>query len=776
MADPAALVAAKEVALAAASSAAKEALTGNISTSHIGWAEEVRELTSTNRSLQNGLGALQDAYTEFRESYNENSLQIQTLKTLGEDRLEKVSQAAAKLAELHLSTSMEVTRVAKAITSGLTQLFAKPAYSNSTEEGKQVRAIVGQFFAESMHERLGRQGLSSLTAVAKHWEATSTLQRAGDFFPTASVGELDVATTLNAPTNLEFQARVAVSAATQATFQLLPPAGQVVYSAVTGFLCSQTFQATQAAVFHRVNHTAAVPTRDLLRKAMQGQEQVDTDLIRWVQRLKVLVQLELSILVALHQVLGYLMDLPQWQDMEVPAFTAPAPALATSLQSRFQAARAKTWSFGTSYEQGTNEPAPALPVAKASALSVSASDGMRFLESQMKNKFSNYRMPKAGSPQQDWLHWFTTVENFMKMFPTPHSIVIENLTTGVAVDDVRIYGWKSRCERYDSELQPWGVPEFLAHIRQQVLSTVTTRKAAWEELQAIEHNYADLSDCIALGTKLRKLYQQIYDTTSTEVEPVSRLQCIRSMHALLNMLHTRGKWNTPVVKAWRNFTQYDPTEVFMKYVHQDKHTASDTVHLCAEFLTEMCSQLNMAHDIYTQMQGSNSSSSRSSGRHQVNNFTISRGRGRSNAGVDRSRSREPTRPTRAPNGGRTGATAGRGGRGRTDGSNRESRERSTPRDAPVGGSDAPFYTVVEHLSRAHPALAPPYLRSLSGAPAKTYAECINDIKDKGFCILCQKGKHNYNKCHLRTSHPQETDEWLQKYAESRAACRRSASA
>jgi hypothetical protein len=93
------------------------------------------------------------------------------------------------------------------------------------------------------------------------------------------------------------------------------------------------------------------------------------------------------------------------------------------------------------------------------------------------------------------------------------------------------------------------------------------------------------------------------------------------------------------------------------------------------------------------------------------------------------------------------------------------------------GEDAPFYEVVEHLSKARPDLAPPYLRELSGnAAPKTYEECIRDIKEKGFCILCQKGKHNYNKCHLKTSHKKETDDWLAEYAKSRVACRRAASA
>jgi hypothetical protein len=599
MADPTAYLAAKDATQLAVNNAAKEALTGNISTSHEGWASEVSELTSTNRSLQKGLTDLQEAYVAFEGSYGtDTSLQTQTLMALDEEtRAVTVTQAAAKLADLHFRTLLEATRAAKATTSGLNNLFSKPTYVSSADEGKRVRALVGQFFAESMHDRLGRRGLSNLTAMSKLWEDFSTFHRAGEFFPSNKVGDHDIASALDAPPSLDYQARLAVSTATQTVFQLLPSAGRVVYSAVTQFLSSSTAQATQAAVFHRVNHSGAITTRNLLRTAMTGQEALDLDLIRWVQRLKLLVQMELSILLSIHQVHAYLLDDPQWGDMEVPAFEDPSTTLATALAARFEAVQAASdWTFGETFRTGTNRNPPAMPVTKVSPPPVTAADGMRFLEAQMRNKFTNYRMPKVGSPQQDWVHWFATVENFVQMFPTPHAIVIENLTTGVAIDDVRIYGWKSRCERYATELQPWGVPEFLAHIRQQVLSTVTTRKAAWEELQALEHQYTDLSDCIALGTKLRKLYQQIYDTTSTEVEPVSRLQCIRSIHALLNMLHTRGKWNTPVVKAWRNFTQYDQTEVFMKYVHQDKHTASTSVGLCAEFLTAMCDQLNTAHD------------------------------------------------------------------------------------------------------------------------------------------------------------------------------------
>ena len=712
--------------------AMRQVIYDDIQVDHVGWYDEIRSLPVTVLSTESGFKHMKEAYLNFSlNNQSSEGLQTRILINMDDERRgAKVTQLLSKLTGLHLGTVLETAKTAKAISTGLIDLLAKPEYSGPSAKGSAVRGFVSEFFSESMQEAMAAQGLSRLVSHTEWWENWEEIQKAGEFFDTNSLKTISPLEVLEQNASLSVLSLIAVSPQMQAAFHLLSPVGRGLYAAVTKFLSGHNVTGT--AVVHRLSHPAAPTVRNMLRFNQQGPEaiQVEKDLIRWVQRLKLLVHMELHVLCTLWRLQVELMEHQGWR-ISIPAFATEDvfPEIRSAIETRFSGlSDDKEWNFGLTYQPG----ATATPVGKT-ASSVSASDGMRFLESQMRNKSSNYRMPKAGSAQQDWLHWCTTVENFISMFPTPHQIVIENLTTGVADDDVRIYGWKARCERYALEQKKWGVPEFLSHVRGQVLSTVTTRKAAWEELQALERDYTELSDCIALSTRLRKLYQQIYDVTSTEVEPISRLHCIRRIHALMTMLHTRSKWHTPIAKAWRGFTQFDATELFVKFIHQDKHTPDATEKLCSDYLVEICSQLTTAHDIFTQMDMSASTSSRSTGRGEVNSFSFSRGRGRQSSNSNRSAGSNQGKRSRSQGTDRSGASA-RSNRGRTDGrpagqSSGRGGGRSGSHAAEGAKKDASFADCVRLLSKMEPRLAPPALRKLAGfRPEMEHEDCIEGYR------------------------------------------------
>ena len=753
--------------------ATKEALSGLWTGDHRKWLRQLGAMKIAIPGAQAGLESIKDMFDTFEDKYHSpEGLMYEGLR-LGDSN--DCNVALRGLAALHYALVPEIARVAKVNSAGISRLFARPAYAAGAardSQGQRARRVIGEFFSEAMNESLESLGLVRLLEGTDYWESWEHVKEAGEFFPTVAVEAKIMKEVLDEATELGIASSIAVSKSMQACFHLLPPAGRVLYAAFTKLWAGG--DSTVAAVAHRSNHPAAAGVRNLIRTYLRGQDTapLESDVYRWVGRAATLVQLDLTVYKAVVQLHGELSKTPNWEIAEVPTFEFQRAPIDMALEVRMQEISGQHgWLYGDTFPKGTNSLTPELKGVST----VSASDGMRFLESQMRNKSSNYKMPGAGSAQQDWVNWFTTVEGFVRMFPTPHQIVVENLTTGVADDDVRIYGWKARCEQLALDHISWRVADFLTHVRGQVLSTVTTRKAAWEELQALERTYVDLTDCIALGTRLRKLYQQIYDTTSTEVEPVSRLQCIRQIHTFLTMLHTRGKWSAPICKAWRPFTRYDATDIFIRYIHQDKHSASSTESLCLEYLTEVCEQLTIAHDMYTQLDCKQAHNS-SNGRHdrQINSFTYNKERGGrsfssgrgagssskrsrssgSGASPRPTRGRTDSRPDSRP--GRGAAPSGRGGRG-----GRAVPTRDTTGTAPN------FAEVVEKLCKDKPDYAPPYVRQLAGIrPAMSAEECMTAIRH-GKCIICQES-HPYKQCNLRNrDHPQkkEADEFIRVYFE-----------
>ena len=142
--------------------------------------------------------------------------------------------------------------------------------------------------------------------------------------------------------------------------------------------------------------------------------------------------------------------------------------------------------------------------------------------------------------------------------------------------------------------------EFVAHVKRQVLSTNTTRREAAEQLAALVFTTESVPDCVALGTKLKQLFSQMYpEGLSQEPEPTTKRLAVLSVHKLLqNLKLRRGK--AALVRAWQDFTTYDGAELFQKYVDEKHHTPELTDAATTAYLGEVTSQLENAHRMFVQ--------------------------------------------------------------------------------------------------------------------------------------------------------------------------------
>jgi hypothetical protein len=139
----------------------------------------------------------------------------------------------------------------------------------------------------------------------------------------------------------------------------------------------------------------------------------------------------------------------------------------------------------------------------------------------------------------------------------------------------------------------------LAHVRQQVLATSTTKRAAWHELSALQEHYKVLDDCLELSTKLRQLFAQLFPANSTEPEPASRLQAMRVVHNLLASLH-RPAQTTALTKAWKNYDSYNSSSMFAEFVDANLHVDGASAGLCTHYLDAISRHLDLAHRMYVQ--------------------------------------------------------------------------------------------------------------------------------------------------------------------------------
>ena len=234
---------------------------------------------------------------------------------------------------------------------------------------------------------------------------------------------------------------------------------------------------------------------------------------------------------------------------------------------------------------------------------LSKSDGMKFLQGQLQNKSSTYRIPRTDSTQRDWEAWFDRMGSLQDLFPGfPARIIIPMVLGMVPSDDKRIFGWREKTADMKHQQKEPTVEDFLCHVRSQVMANAVTRREAFIELDRLTRDYRHIEDCQSLSTKLQQLWSQLYPPSTTEIEPVSKLDVLRIIHNLLHDIRSKNKGaRTVMMQAWFDFN-YDHTTMFVSYVDSELHTSKEvTDTLSAAFLREVCRQLQQAHRMSVQV-------------------------------------------------------------------------------------------------------------------------------------------------------------------------------
>ena len=139
------------------------------------------------------------------------------------------------------------------------------------------------------------------------------------------------------------------------------------------------------------------------------------------------------------------------------------------------------------------------------------------------------------------------------------------------------------------------------HVRKQVLSTNTTRQEAAVSLEALEKQVCSQGDCMALATRIKQLFGQLYPEGPTEeAEPFPHRTAVIAVHKTLLAL-TRAKSQALIVKAWQAWTSYDSSEMFYKYVDESRHRGPETVQVSSDYLEAVENHLSKAHHMYAQL-------------------------------------------------------------------------------------------------------------------------------------------------------------------------------
>jgi hypothetical protein len=234
---------------------------------------------------------------------------------------------------------------------------------------------------------------------------------------------------------------------------------------------------------------------------------------------------------------------------------------------------------------------------------LSKSDGMKFLQGQLQNKGSTYRIPRADSTQRDWEAWFDKMSSLQELFPGfPTRIIIPMVLGMVPSDDRRVFGWREKTAELRHRHQEPTLENFLDHVRSQVMANAVTRREAFMELNRLSKDYRHIEDCQALSTKLQQLWSQLYPPSTTEIEPIGKLDVLRLIHNLLHEIRNKFRGGrTVLMQAWFDYN-YDHTTMFVTYIDSELHTSKETTDaLSAAFLKEVCRQLQQAHRMSVQV-------------------------------------------------------------------------------------------------------------------------------------------------------------------------------
>jgi hypothetical protein len=404
--------------------------------------------------------------------------------------------------------------------------------------------------------------------------------------------------------------------------------------------------------------------------------------------------------------------------------------------------------------------------------------GMHFLNNQLKDKESKYRMPDKGAPQRQWEDWFSRVSALPRLYSgLSAQLVIPALLGHISTDDGRILGWQEISQEANASSKSVSLEMFLGHIRKQVLPVGTSRKAAAHQLDKITKKPLALSDCQALCIKLQQLFRQLYPINSDEVEPVTRLHAMRSVHVMLDAIkHVTPGTKSKLASAWLEYTAYNHSAMFYSYLKEDLHeSAEKSTKLCSEYLQDVCKHLQDAHLMQVQLsqfQSVRDSSGEKS--HSALSTKISKKR-ELDSGAER-RSREDTKATVAAYGERTRTPSSKASksskkrtaaagpvpastshaprfqpRGRSPGSQSRPQYQSGQRQGAGGGRDSvriqAALDACQQYFRNAPHLQPGNIRHtlddnllpLSGA------QVLQEI-ERGACSLCQIHGHSIKEC------------------------------
>ena len=415
---------------------------------------------------------------------------------------------------------------------------------------------------------------------------------------------------------------------------------------------------------------------------------------------------------------------------------------------------------------------------------VESSAGTTFLQNQMKNKDSIYKMPLISASEKVWEDWFNRVSDFSKTYPQLSAqLIIPVLLGHIGSQDGRILGWQESANEISAEGTQPTISQFLSYIRTLVLPTGTSRKVAAKELDQLTLKPLVVEDCLALSTKIQQLFRIIYPSQTNESEPITRLKAMISVHNMLEWID-RSKTNGPsatLSKSWKAYSAYLPTQIFLEYLDESLHKSSeDSVKLCSSYIKIVVQHLGAAHRMHIQTVRSdaaeipkgnvpiNSIQTLSSGSAQRNrtrsrngsdNISAFAGRGRSqdqsrsDSGTDRSRSRNGRSVRGRP------FSSGSGSMGRPNGSYTKRPHSDGPKlvfegaelerrvRAGILAADQASSSASHKPGQFRKVLCP----ALPGLSKEVTVQKIISVA----CVFCQEEGHNSSKCpHFRAAGPE----------------------
>ena len=400
----------------------------------------------------------------------------------------------------------------------------------------------------------------------------------------------------------------------------------------------------------------------------------------------------------------------------------------------------------------------------------------------MKNKDSIYRMPSVSASEKLWNDWFVRVSEFSKNYPLLSAqLIIPVLVGHIGSQDGRILGWQEASHELSVGNKQFTLSQFLSYVRELVLPTGTARKVAAKELEALTLKPFVMEDCLALSTKIQQLFRTIYPPQTGESEPITRLKAIISVHNMLEVID-RSRPQGPsamLVKAWKAYSAYLPTQIFIEYLDEDLHTSSDnSVKLCNLYIKTVVKHLGAAHRMHIQTVRSDSVDmprSNAPGNHKIQTIQhsvsgpVQRSRSRSrndspnvNAFAGRARSNDQPHPED-----RSRSRGGRNvrGRGVSSGSRGSGRSKGSYSQRPPSDGPKLVYEGAEMERRVRAGLAnidksAPSFSHRAGQFRKILNPALSTLSSEttfqkiatGACVLCQEDGHTSAKCpHFRSA-------------------------